>query len=240
MSEAREEKTELAIPKTDIANPESMVAFANVLKSVIVKQKLYTEIRKGQNHVNVEGWQFAGAAMGVYPIVASVQAIAPFEFGEETGSDGKTLKPEIKYRAEVKLVKVGTDVVVGHGVAVCSNREGGRANQDEYVIASMAQTRAEGKAYRLSFGWLMKLAGYEPVVPEEMEGRNDVEASADIRGAILNAKTHKEVHDVLNGLTPEEKKSVAGLVSDRLTELGTNQVVEVEALEGKTDDSPAV
>ena len=33
----------------------------------------------------------------------------------------------------------------------------------------MAQTRAEGKAYRLLLGWLMKAAGFEATPAEEMD-----------------------------------------------------------------------
>ena len=38
-----------------------------------------------------------------------------------------------------------------------------------FAICSMAQTRAEGKAYRLLLGWLIKAAGYEATPSEEMD-----------------------------------------------------------------------
>jgi hypothetical protein len=39
---------------------------------------------------------------------------------------------------------------------------------DRYAVESMAQTRAIGKAFRDSFSWIMRLAGYSPTPAEEM------------------------------------------------------------------------
>ena len=75
---------------------------------------------------------------------------------------------EYKYRAEVSL-RDKEGKMVGYGVAICSNREAGKKNFDEYAVASMAQTRAVGKAYRMKIGWLLKVAGYETTPAEEMD-----------------------------------------------------------------------
>ena len=73
-----------------------------------------------------------------------------------------------KYRAEVSLRdKDGNKV--GYGVAICTNREAGKTGFDEYAVASMAQTRAVGKAFRMKLGWLLKIAGYEATPAEEMD-----------------------------------------------------------------------
>ena len=120
---------------------------------MIVKNKLFTNIR-GKNYVNVEGWQIAGAFTGTFPIVESVDNL----------SDDKCYR----YRAEVSLRdKDGNKV--GYGVAICTNKEAGKTNFDEYAVASMAQTRAVGKAYRMKIGWLLKVAGYETTPAEEMD-----------------------------------------------------------------------
>ena len=37
----------------------------------------------------------------------------------------------------------------------------------------MAQTRAEGKAFRMILAWLMKAAGFEATPAEEMDFKND-------------------------------------------------------------------
>lgn len=155
-------KLSLTDKSVSLSNPRELVEFASTLKKVIVEQQLFTKIQN-KNYVNVEGWEFAGMAMGVLPVIESLTQIAPID--EEM--------KEIKYRAEVKLVHFATDKVVGYGVAICSNSEYGRNKQDEYVIASMAQTRATGKAYRNGFAWLLKMAGYETTPAEEMQPVSD-------------------------------------------------------------------
>ncbi len=134
-------------------NLNSLQTFSKELKKFIVSQKLFTPI-EGKNYVNVEGWEFAGAATGISPIITKVEKI------KATG--------EIKYRAEVEL-RTHTGEMVGFGMAVCSNKEPKRKNANEHVIASMAQTRAISKAYRNKLAFLMKMAGYEPTPAEEIE-----------------------------------------------------------------------
>lgn len=142
-----------------LESPKTMLSFAVQLKTFIVKQKLYTNIQ-GKNYVNVEGWQFAGGNMGIFPVVESCDRL---------DRDG-----EVIYRTSVALYS--KDRIISRGFAVCSDQEANmkkRASRggkiDEYVIASMSQTRAEGKAYRLILGWLMKAAGYEGTPTEEVQ-----------------------------------------------------------------------
>lgn len=156
----------------ELTNPSSIMAFATNIKELIVQNKLYTDI-KGKNYVNVEGWQIAGAFTGVFPVVESVENL----------SDGEIYK----YRAEVSLYDQ-SGAKVGSGVAICTNKEAGKKNFDEYAIASMAQTRAVGKAFRMKIGWLLKIAGYETTPAEEMDAveaqtieksKSDVELAKD-------------------------------------------------------------
>lgn len=139
--------------QVELTSPSDIMNFATNLRDLIVQNKLFTAI-KGKNYVNVEGWQIAGAFTGTFPIVESVENL----------SEGNTYK----YRAEVSLRdKEGNKV--GYGVAICTNKEPGKTNFDEYAVASMAQTRAVGKAYRMKIGWLLKVAGYETTPAEEMD-----------------------------------------------------------------------
>ena len=149
-------KSELELAKQTenvaLSNPQAVIGFAGQLKQLIVENKLYTDIR-GKNYVNVEGWQIAGAFTGLYPVVEAVENLSEGNF--------------YKYRAEVSLRdKEGNKV--GYGVAICTNKEPGKTSFDEYAVASMAQTRAVGKAFRLKIGWLLKVAGYETTPAEEM------------------------------------------------------------------------
>lgn len=143
----------------ELTNPNNILEFATNLKQLIVQNKLYTDIR-GKNYVNVEGWQIAGAFTGTFPIVEKVENL----------SDGDTYK----YRAEVTLRDKDNNVV-GSGMAICTNKEQGKKNFDEYAVASMAQTRAVGKAFRMKIGWLLKVAGYETTPAEEMEAVQEAE-----------------------------------------------------------------
>lgn len=139
--------------QVELTSPSDIMNFATNLRDLIVQNKLFTAI-KGKNYVNVEGWQIAGAFTGTFPIVESVENL----------SEGNTYK----YRAEVSLRdKDGNKV--GYGVAICTNKEPGKTGFDEYAVASMAQTRAVGKAYRMKIGWLLKVAGYETTPAEEMD-----------------------------------------------------------------------
>ena len=84
--------------------------------------------------------------------------------------DGEEIREiqEIKYKSRVELVTL-TGQRFGGAFAICSNLEEGKLFQDESDIASMSETRATGKVFRLSFSWVMKLAGYNPTIPEEMK-----------------------------------------------------------------------
>jgi hypothetical protein len=69
----------------------------------------------------------------------------------------------------VEVVRLTDGLVLSRGYAVCSNKEHSKKRFDEYAIASMAQTRAVGKAYRNILAWLMKAAGFEATPAEEMD-----------------------------------------------------------------------
>lgn len=140
--------------QVELSSPNQILEFATSLKELIVQNHLFANIKK-KNYVNVEGWQIAGAFTGTFPVVEKVEEL-PAKPGE------------FKYRAEVSL-RDGEGKKVGYGVAICSNREAGKKNFDEYAVASMAQTRAVGKAYRMKIGWLLKVAGYETTPAEEMD-----------------------------------------------------------------------
>jgi hypothetical protein len=146
------------------------------LKEFVDKQNLFTNI-KGKNFVYVEGWQFAGASLGIRAVVEEVTNLNPM--GEDE---------EIKYMAKVKLYH--NDQVFGAGVATCSNKEYSKKSFDEYAVVAMAQTRAVSRAYRNSLGWIMKLAGYEATPYEEvLETPN---ASPDKKQAIIEANRDKD------------------------------------------------
>jgi hypothetical protein len=118
---------------------------------------------QGKEFVNVEGWQYAGSRLGIVPIVEHVINVSSDQ--------------EIKYQAKVTLFDMRSQHTVGAGFAICSNKESGKKFYQEFAIASMAQTRAIGKAYRNILAWIIRAAGYEPTPAEEMEYTGNVPTS---------------------------------------------------------------
>ena len=127
-------------------------AIADVLVPIVEKRKLYKEIN-GRKHVYVEGWTNMLAMIGVFPHVISTTKL--------------DREDEIAYHAKVELRTLNGQTV-GIGEAICSSRERNWSSRDEYAVLSMAQTRATGKASRLSFSWLLGLAGYDGTPAEEI------------------------------------------------------------------------
>jgi hypothetical protein len=141
-------------PSYNIINKDSMLKLSTELSQLIKEKGLSSNIQ-GKQFVNVEGWQFAGASLGLMPIITSTQ-----DLSNETA---------IKYMATCEVRNITTGQLVATGIALCSNAEKTKRYFDEYAILSMAQTRAIGKAYRNLLAWLMKAAGFEATPAEEMD-----------------------------------------------------------------------
>ena len=138
----------------------------------LIREKELSSNIKGKEFVKVEGWQFAGIRFGIIPMPDD-----PIRLDREK---------EIAYECKCNLVNYATGVIVGHGYAICSNKEYSKKSFDEYAIASMAQTRSIGKAYRNLLSWLMKANGFEPTPFEEMDGVQDFDN--DKKATTTNAK----------------------------------------------------
>lgn len=177
--------------QVELTNPSDIMNFATNLKDLIVQNKLFTQI-KGKNYVNVEGWQIAGAFTGIFPIVEKVENLSEGNF--------------YKYRAEVTL-RNKENYVVGSGMAICTNKEHGKTNFDEYAVASMAQTRAVGKAFRMKIGWLLKVAGYETTPAEEMDAIQDAQVSS-FRQKFSNSAVEYATNTLRQATSMEELKNI--------------------------------
>jgi hypothetical protein len=137
-----------------LAKPQEALQVASTLQTFVTERKLTANIQ-GKNYPLVEAWQFAGSQLGLIPVVKEVKNLSN-EF-------------ELKYESIVEVVRLTDGLVLSRGYAVCSNKEHSKKRFDEYAIASMAQTRAVGKAYRNILAWLMKAAGFEATPAEEMD-----------------------------------------------------------------------
>jgi hypothetical protein len=151
-------EVQLTNPSYELINKDSMLKLSTELSQLIKEKGLSSNIQ-GKQFVNVEGWQFAGASLGLMPIITSTQ-----DLSNETA---------IKYMATCEVRNITTGQLVATGIALCSNAEKTKRYFDEYAILSMAQTRAIGKAYRNLLAWLMKAAGFEATPAEEMDFAKD-------------------------------------------------------------------
>lgn len=163
MAKSITEKTTLV----KLENPKAVAEYAKELADFINKSNLAVPIDE-KKYVLVEGWQFAGASMGIFPKIVNVEQI-PTEGTVKFKIKGfERENPIYKYRATVELVRLSDGIVIGQSTASCSNQEWKKKTFDEYAVESMAQTRAVGKAFRLTLGWVVKLAGFEATPAEEV------------------------------------------------------------------------
>ena len=154
----------------ELTKPNEALQVASTLQTFVTERKLTANIQ-GKNYPLVEAWQFAGSQLGLIPVVREVKNLST--------------DTELKYEAMVEVIRLTDSVVLSRGYAVCSNKENSKRRFDEYAIASMAQTRAVGKAYRNILAWLMKAAGFEATPAEEMDFIKD-EIGDDGRDFLLN------------------------------------------------------
>ena len=154
---------QITSPSYELINKDSMLKLSTELSKLIKEKGLSSNIQ-GKQFVNVEGWQFAGASLGLMPIITLTTDLSKDD--------------EIKYMATCEVRNITSGQLVATGIALCSNKEKTKRFFDEYAILSMAQTRAIGKAYRNLLAWLMKAAGFEATPAEEMDF---ADAKADAR-----------------------------------------------------------
>ena len=131
---------------------------ATSLKNVIESQDLAVQIGKDKNgepnlYVTAEGWETLGTMLGCTPYVEEVV---------EVEVPGKN-KAYFAYKATVSIRQ--GDNILSRASAMA---ERNNMQSDRPSVYSMAQTRALGKAYRMAFSWIIKMAGYQPTPAEEM------------------------------------------------------------------------
>jgi hypothetical protein len=129
---------------------------ANALAQVIEDRKLYS-LLKGKKFVRCEGWTTLAAMLGSTPHEVGVTEV-----------DGV-------FTATVELRRLTDGQPIGRASAECGSPDevdfkGNPtwASRPRYARRSMALTRATAKACRLTFSWVMTLAGFEVTPLEEM------------------------------------------------------------------------
>ena len=205
MSQQNKTLEKKKIETYDIANSSETMHLAQDLARFIKENNLFHNIH-GKEYVNVEGWQYAGGRLGILPIIDELTNISN--------------EQEIKYLARVSLVNLKNQQTVGSGFAICSNRENGKKVYQEFAIASMAQTRAIGKAYRNILAWIIRAAGYEPTPAEEMDymGKDEhiSENFTPNDRAPLGTKVKKDKKSSENSATVKQKTEILLLLNNKV------------------------
>ena len=168
---------------------------AVVLKELIDSAGLAVNLDKrnpDRKHVEVGGWQATGTllgALGGQPLHGETEWTRRV-VGEDgrlqrtrytatvkryhPKKDGGGLKSETTYDVdgfdwEARVaVKTAAGVTVGVAEAMVGRAEETWSRRDDYALRSMAETRAESRAWRKAIGWIVHLAGYNPTPAEEM------------------------------------------------------------------------
>ena len=133
-------------------------AKAKVLTRVIAAQAdKYVVHAQGQEFLRYEAW--ATLAQG-YGLTAGIETIE-----NVLDSDGHTVLG-VKATA---ILRDSTGTQIGGAPAFCMFDEPNWKNKPLAQVASMAGTRAAGKALRIGLSWVVVLAGYNPTPAEEFE-----------------------------------------------------------------------
>ena len=162
-----------ALPDNAILNPAIPMRtkvgvatdVADCLSELVRSQGLVVTGLNGRNkdaeYVTVEGWEVLGTMLGIVPVTTIIEDI--------TNKQGRV----VGYKARATLYQnpiIQNDEIVGGTVIARAEAQADKSGfqKDMFAIASMAQTRALGKAYRMGLSWIMKMAGFEGTFAEDM------------------------------------------------------------------------
>ena len=164
---------EQSLPDYAILNPDIPMSakvgvatnVANTLAPLVREQGLTVKGLNSRNkdaeYVTVEGWEVLGTFLGIVPVTTII---------EDIKNDKDRV---IGYKARATLYQnpiIENDEIVGGTVIARAEAQADKSGfqKDLFAIASMAQTRALGKAYRMGLAWVMKMAGFEGTFAEDM------------------------------------------------------------------------
>ena len=162
------------LPDNAILNPEIPMAtkvgvatnVANCLAPLVREQGLVVKGLNNQDkeaeYVTVEGWEVLGTMLGIVPDTRIVKEMKN-DKGRVVGFKARATLYQNPILDDGKIVG-GT--VLSTAEAYCTKDD---FQKKYFSMASMAQTRALGKAYRMALSWIMKMAGFEATYAEDME-----------------------------------------------------------------------
>lgn len=161
---------------------------ANALKALIDGQEMAVDVGGRKKHVEVGAWQACGTMLGalggqplhaetVWSRIAREPDGSPVkreyhvkEFHSKKAGGGLKREYDVDgYDWEARVeIRTPAGIVAGAAEALCSRAESTWATRPDPAVKSMAETRAESRAYRRAIGWIVHLAGYSATPAEEM------------------------------------------------------------------------
>src|SRR3990167_2334608 len=154
------EKLPIRIEKNLVlqGNPLEQVEFARKASKALVdviESKVKKVIIGGETYIEFEDWMMIGRFYGAS---VGVEWTKPVMKGDKVWG----------YEARANVLMNGQ--IVSSAEAMCTKDERNWEKRDEFMVRSMAQTRASAKALRNVFAWVVTMAGYRPTPAEEMDG----------------------------------------------------------------------
>lgn len=162
------------LPDYAILNPEIPMSakvgvatnVANTLAPLVRQQGLVVKGLNNSNpeaeYVTVEGWEVLGTMLGIVPDTRIVE--------EMKNDKGRTIgfkaRATLYQNPSIDDGKIVDGNVLATAEAYCTRDD---FQKKYFSMASMAQTRALGKAYRMALSWIIKMAGFEATYAEDME-----------------------------------------------------------------------
>jgi len=143
---------------------------ARELKKIIEDNGLAIDCGGKKKHLELEAWTTAARIQNEAPHAKFVRCF-------DDGNGNQVIEAHA-------WVTDQDGKIVAEADSFCSTEEGKWKNKPFFQRASMAQTRAMGKALRLRHSWIVVMAGYAPTPAEEMEG-------VEIRPAKVTVKDRK-------------------------------------------------
>ncbi len=140
--------------------PEEQLAFAMKAANALmkaVKQKPKPVLIRGEQYLEYGDWQTLARFFGATAAIEWSTKLVD----EKTGAF-------VGYEARAQVLHNG--VVISSAEAMCMKAEKNWRDRDEFMLRSMAQTRAAAKALRNAYGWVAELAGMKATPAEEMDG----------------------------------------------------------------------
>lgn len=137
-------------------DPEQQLQFAQKAAKTLmnwVAQKPKKVMIRGEQYLEFGDWQILGR---FYGSTVGIEWTKPIDKG---------------YEARAIVLRDG--VTISSAEAMCTRSEKNWKDRDEFMLKSMAQTRASAKALRQAFGWVAELAGMKSTPAEEMDGMYD-------------------------------------------------------------------